>query len=188
MSILPTEHAVTHLTTQGLLRWLLRSRVATAPPDLQAGGYALPFPWQYKAAAGVGAVLGLAFIALGFAVFRSEPVPITVYLCVMGPMCAAFCWAVYDAMARTLAFSDAGLIRRTRWGHSAHLPWGVVTRVDYSPFSNHFVFRAPGHPTIRVSIYRSGLGTLHTVAARALAHSPVGQSPYLLYEKAANPS
>ena len=186
--ILPTGPTVTHGATLWLLRWLLRSRTPTVPIDPLSGVGVLPFPWQYKVTVAVGVICLLPFLVLGVIEFTHELVPFLVYFGVFVPLFAAFLWAAYDAMGRTLTCSDSELARRSWLGRTRQLPWSRITSVEYSPLANHFVFRAIGEPAIRVSIYRSGLKTLDDIAARALKHSPAGQAPYMLCEKAKNPA
>jgi hypothetical protein len=107
-------------------------------------------------------------LALSSAIFDAAPVAGDLRDDVVAAMLGA--WEVFLTGSRSAARDH------TRAGHGearAH-PWSAVRGVQYSRLGSWFIFQAPGFPTVRVSIYRSGLRTFAIAADRGLASGPSG--------------
>ncbi len=175
--------------SQALLDFLLRKRNPVAPLDPRTGRHLLPFGRACRATAAVLAAQAAAFVALSIYAFRDDPgsAGLVLSLSIFGLLLLATLYGLYDTFVVTISFSEEMLVRENRGGRPVWMPWSSVTSVEYSSIANCFVFQSPGRPSIRVSIYRSGLRTLAETAGRGLDGNPAGGAIYLLHEKARNP-
>ncbi len=180
---------ISRAASTALLGSLLRKRNPVAPIDPRSGRRLLPFGRACRVTVAIFAVEAAALLALEIVAFKDDPRPVALVLAsaVFGLLVLAMLYALYDAFLVELSFSEEMIVRESPFGGRLLLPWSTVTSVEYSTIGNWFVFRAPGRPPVRVSIYRSGLGTFAEVAGRGLERSPAGGGHYLLHEKAKNP-
>ncbi len=127
--------------------------------------------------------------SLEIVAFKDDPGPVALVLAssIFGLILFAALLGLHDAFLVRLSFSDEEIVLESRFAEPRRLPWSAVLSVDHSTIGNWFVFRSAGRPSMRISIYRNGLGTFAEVAERGLAHSPAGSGHYLLFEKARNP-
>ncbi len=180
---------ISRAASTALLAFLLRKRNPAASRDPRSGLYRLPFGRPYRITVVIFAIFAAALLALEIVAFKDDPGPAALVLAssIFGLIFLAALYAFYDAFLVTLGFSEEMLVRESRFGARVLLPWSAVTSVAYSDVGNWFVFQSPGRPSIRVSIYRNGLGTFAKAAERGLARGPAGGGHSFLYEKARNP-
>ncbi len=185
---MPTAE-ISRAATTALLGFLLRKRNPVAARDPRSGRYLLPFGRPYRVTVVVLAIVAAALLTLEIVAFKDDPGPAALMLAssIFGLIALAALYGLHDAFLVRLSFSEEEIVLESRFGEPRRLPWSAVLSVEYSTIGNWFVFRSAGRPSIRVSIYRNGLGTFAEVAERGLAHSPAGGGHYLLYEKAKNP-
>src|SRR5439155_13046311 len=131
-------------------------------------------------------VVILANGSLGFmlALMRDDLAALVPLLGIFGLMWLAAMIGAWDAFLTKITFSSEGIFLERASGSRAFVPWSAVYRVRYSRLGSWFSFQAPGLPTVRVSIYRSGLLTFAECARHGLAESPAGAAPVALFDKA----
>ncbi len=180
---------ISRTATTALLAFLLRKRNPVASRDPRSGLYGLPFGRPYRITVVILAIEAAALLALEIVAFKDDPGPAALVLAssIFGLIFLAALYGLYDGFLARIGFSEEMLVRETPFGPPLRVPWTAVISVEYSTVGNWFVFHAPGRPSIRVSIYRNGLGTFADVAGRGLERGPAGGGHYLLHEKARNP-
>ncbi len=178
-----------HVLTKSLLDWLLRGRTPLVSVDAATGQHQLTFSGRYRHVIALMGVLAIAIGAVGvyMVVKVSGPARLLVAL-VFGGLSLAIAYIVFDTFVVRIGCSDAGLTRQIAGRPPVLIPWARIARIDYSYMGNWFTFRTNDGLTVRISIYRDGLGTLDKFAGSALQASPAGRAPHLLYEKSRNPS
>ncbi len=181
---------ISRAASTALLGFLLRKRNPAASRDPRSGLYRLPFGRPYRVTAVVLALEAAALLALEIVAFKDDPAPAALLVAssVFGLIALAALYGLYDAFLVRMSFSEEVLVREGPFGDPLRVPWTAVISVEYSTIGNWFVFHSPGRPSVRVSIYRDGLGTFAEVAGQGLARGPAGGGHDLLHEKAGNPA
>jgi hypothetical protein len=176
-----------HLLIKDLLEWLLRDRDPIAPLDPATGQRHLPYRRRFVVTTTV--VVVIANAALGFALALSfqDLSMLLPSLGIFGLMWTAAMFGAWEVFLTRVSFGSEGITLERAGGSRALIPWGAVRGIRYSRLGSWFIIEAPGFPTVRVSIYRSGLRTFAIAADRGLAAGPLGRAPYALFEKARNP-
>lgn len=170
-----------------LLERLLRARDPIARHDPASGRYRLAYGRAWAWIAGLFVLISAGFLLFGVAVVRDDAVPLAIVVVVFGSMTAASLYALYDVAFVRLSFDGETLVKDSPLSGPVWVPWSRVVKVEYSNAASQIVFRSADGQTVRVSIYRNGLGTLADVAGAALQRGPMGTAPSVLYEKAAPP-
>lgn len=178
---------IEHLPIKDILQWLLRDRDPVAPLDASTGQRQLPYRPRFIITTTVVVVIANAALGLALAAFYRDLSVLLPSLGIFGLMWLAAMLGAWDVFMTRVWFGSEGITLERASGSRALVPWSAVRGVRYSRLGSWFVFRAPGFPTVRVSIYRSGLRSFAIAADRGLAAGPLGHAPYSLFEKARNP-
>jgi len=178
---------VEHLLIRDILRWLLRDRDPIAPLDPATGRRELVYRRRFAVTTSVVVVLANAALGFMLALSLADLSMLLPVLGIFGMMWAAAMLGAWEVFLTRVSFSSEGITLERATGKRALIPWSAVRGVQYSRLGSWFIFQAPGFPTVRVSIYRSGLRTFAIAADRGLASGPLGRAPYALFEKARNP-
>lgn len=171
-----------------VLKLLLSRRTPEAARDAASGRFVLGYSRTYRLLIAALAAFSAGLLAVGAVSSLDDAGTLLIACGVFGTMTLGMAWALYDAFVVRLEFSEEGIFRSVPGRAATAMPWPSVTSVQYSTTWSWFRFRAPGFPTLSVSIYRDGLRTFADVAARGLVRSPAGKAPYLLHQKAASVS
>ena len=176
-----------HLLIKDLLEWLLRDRDPVAPLDPATGQRQLLYRRRFVVTTTV--VVFIANAALGFMLALSyrDLSMLLPSLGIFGLMWVAAMLGAWEVFLTRVWFGSEGITLERASGARALIPWSAVRGVQYSRLGSWFIFQAPGFPTVRVSIYRSGLRTFAVAADRGLASGPLRHAPHALFEKARNP-
>lgn len=188
MSPGPLNPMPTEALAMGLMRWLLVARTPLAPREYGTGMHLLRYPWQFRLVSLGGALLVAGFLAVGYLGMQQADVGGAVYWVLAVAVGGGMAWHLYDVFGRTIGCSDEELMVRELFGRERRHRWAAVTAITYGTFTGLFTIRLQDGPRVRVSVYRSGLRTLCQVADRHLQYSPTLKVPFVLYEKAKNPT
>jgi hypothetical protein len=169
------EIGASDVATRKVLSWLLSSRVGKVRPDLSDGSIELSYSRQYRMAMIFMFLLANGLLALAIPFWGDLPKFLLVSG-IFGVLWAALLYCVYDAFLRSIRVSGEGI---TRVGVLTRkvLDWTPIQKVSYSSLGNWYTFRSADGWSIRVSIYRNGLGSLAELAARYLPQSPARSLP-----------
>lgn len=132
-------------------------------------------------------VVSAGFLVLGIMGTLDDPKALMITSAIFGVMFISSLWAVYESHFVTIGFSRDGIFRRGL-GQEVWAPWSSVMGVDFSESMKWFRFRTRGHGTIRVSLYRNGLGTLTGVVASAPLDTPAADAARLLRQGSGLPT
>ena len=179
---------LSHAATNTVLKWLLNKRNPEAEQDATTGRLLLSYSRPYRLMILTFAVFSSLILVFGVFVFRDELRPLIIVSLIFGLLWVEMLFAVYDTFLVRLSFTEEAIFREGRFGGTIVVPWSSITAVSYSAIWNWFKLQAESFPTIRVSIYRNGLGTLAQYAGRGLERSPAGSTPLLLHQLAVNPA
>lgn len=183
MSHLPIEH----LLIKDILEWLLRDRDPIAPLDPATGQRLLPYRRRFVLTTTVVVIVANAALGFVLALSYRDLSMLLPSLGIFGMMWIAAMLGAWEVFMTRVWFGSEGITLERATGSRALIPWSAIRGIRYSRLGSWFVFSAPGFPTVRVSIYRSGLRTFAIAADRGLASGPLGRAPYALFEKARNP-
>ena len=178
---------VEYLPIKDILVWLLRDRDPVAPLDPATGRRKLPYRPRFILTTTVVVVIANALLGLVVALAYDDASVLLPALGICGLMWITAMLGAWDVFLTKVWFGSDGITLERASGSKALIPWSAVHGVRYSRLGSWFAFRAPGFPTVRVSIYRSGLRTFAVAADRGLAASPLRRAPFALFEKARNP-
>src|SRR5437867_5582778 len=179
--------SVEHLPIQDILKWLLREREPVAELDSATGERRLTYSRKFLWTTTIVVILANGAFGFMLALMRDDVAALIPSLGIFGLMWLAAMIGAWDAFLTKISFTSEGIFLERASGSRAFVPWSAVYKVRYSRLGSWFSFRAPGLPTVRVSIYRSGLLTFAESARRGMAENPAGQVPSALFEKARNP-
>ena len=176
---------LTAVTTRALLSFLLRSREPIIRPDPVDGALDLRFGLTYRVTCLVLFIISCAMVAFGLFAFSGDPPRQLMASAILGPICLAMSYGIYDAFLVSLRASDHGLeIQRLLLGRRV-LPWLELRSVSYSTLGNWYRFRSTQGWSIRVSIYRSGLYSFSRLVSRHIGHTPARLTPPGFYDHTA---
>ena len=178
---------VEHLLIKDILEWLLRDRDPIAPLDPVTGLRQLFYRRRFVVTASVAVIVSNAALGFMLALSFRDYSMLLPSLGIFGMMWLTAMLGAWEVFLTRVSFGSEGITLERATGKRAVIPWSAVRGIRYSRLGSWFVFHAPGHPTVRVSIYRSGLRTFAIAADRGLAAGPLGRAPYALFEKARNP-
>lgn len=183
MSHLPIEH----LLIKDILEWLLRDRDPIAPLDPATGQRQLLYRRRFVLTTTVVVIVSNAALGFVLAISYRDLSMLLPSLGIFGMMWIAAMLGAWEVFMTRVWFGSEGITLERATGSRALIPWSAIRGIRYSRLGSWFVISAPGFPTVRVSIYRSGLRTFAVAADRGLASGPLRRAPYALFEKARNP-
>jgi len=176
-----------HLLIKDLLKWLLRDRDPVAPLDPATGQRQLLYRRRFVVTTTVVVVIANAALGFTLALSYRDLSMLLPSLGIFGLMWVAAMLGAWEVFLTRVWFGSEGITLERASGARALIPWSAVRGIQYSRLGSWFIFQAPGFPTVRVSIYRSGLRTFAVAADRGLASGPLRHAPRALFEKARNP-
>ena len=178
---------ISNVITERILAWLLSRREPVAPVDAATGRHLMPYSPIFRRVTLLFLVVSAGFLILGTLGTLDDPKALMITSIIFGLMFGSSVWAFYEAHFVTIGFSREGIFRRGL-GQEVSAPWFSVTRVDFSESMKWFRFRTHGHGTIRVSVYRNGLGTLTDFVGTAALDTPADDAARILREQSGFPA
>jgi hypothetical protein len=150
---------LSNVAADRILAWLLSRRDPVAPIDPVTGRYLLPYGRMFRRVSVLMLGVAAGSLVLGAVGTWGDTRAFTLITSLFGMFLCGCLWGLYESHVVTLGFSRDGIFRRG-FGQEVWIPWSDVTRVDFSESMKWFRFRTRSRGTIRVSLYRNGLGTL----------------------------
>ena len=165
-----------------MLEWLLRVREPEAEPDLATGRRSLTYSRRFLWTACVVSIVADGAFGLTMVLMWEDPPALAWGIGIFGLLWLAAMVAAWDAFWTKVSVSSEGIFLER--GRGVLIPWDKISRVRYSRLGSWFSFRAPGYPTVRVSIYRNGLQSLARLARQGMAPAAAANASDLLQEMA----
>lgn len=167
-----------------MLESLLRVREPEVQPDVATGRRRLTYSRRFLWTACLVSVVANGAFGLTMVLTREDP-PARVWgIGIFGLLWVAAMIAAWDAFWTKVSVSEAGIYLERGRAACVFIPWSAVEGVRYSRLGSWFAFRAPGYPTVRVSVYRNGLLSLAECARRGLSAGTATEATVLLREMA----
>jgi hypothetical protein len=179
--------SASNVITERILAWLLSRREPVAPVDTATGRYLMPYSPVFRRMTLLLLVISAGFLILSILGTLDDPKGLMITSTIFGAMFTGSLWAFYESHFLTVGFSRDGIFRRGV-GQETWAPWSAVTRVDFSESMKWFRFHTRGHGTIRVSVYRNGLGTLIDFVGSAPLDAPATDAARILREESGWPA
>ncbi|MDX1389518.1 MAG: hypothetical protein R3344_10040 [Acidobacteriota bacterium] len=168
MATAPISNAI----TERLLTWILSKRDPVAPVDPTTGRHLLPYGRAFRRMVVLMTAVAGGFLVLGIVGTWGDTEALAIVTVVFGTMLGGFVWGLYESHFVRIGFSNDGIYRQVA-GRELWVPWSDVVAVEFSESMKWFRFRTRSHGTIRVSVYRNGLGTLADCVENAPMQAPV---------------
>lgn len=170
------QDLLTHGLTTALLRWLRGARVADAAAGPDAS-IELAFSTTYRIAVIVLTVITTALLTGIVMIFHDDPQALVIAVGIFGALWLGMLYGVYDAFFVRLTAAPRGLTMRSWLGGERHLYWERLSKVTYNATANWYRFRSDQGWSVRVSIYRSGLGSFAHLVRHNIQKSPARSVP-----------
>ena len=169
-----------------MLEGLLRVRVPEGDLDAASGRRRLTYSRRFLWTACLVSVVANGAFTLTTVLMKGDTPALVWGIGLFGLLWVAAMAAAWDAFVTKVSISDEG-IHLQRGRSVVCIPWSGIATVRYSRLGSCFSFKAPGYPTVRVSIYRNGLGALSDCVKRKLPREGAAEAAELLREMALNP-
>ena len=163
-----------------VLDWLLARREAEVPSDPATGRRSLTYSRRFLWTTCLVWVVANAAFSATIVLMKEDPPALVWGAGLFGLLWVAALAAAWDAFVTKLSVTEEGIWLQRGRAQRAFVPWKAVSNVRYSRLGSWFSFRAPGYPTVRVSLYRNGLGTLARCAERGMGRKRARKIPELL--------
>ncbi len=170
------QELLTHGLTSAVLRWLRGARVADAALGPEAS-VELCFSPAYRVTVVILGAVATALLAGTVVIFHDDPQALVMTVAIFGALWLATFAAVYDAFGVRLTAAPRGVTTRSWFGGERFLPWERLSAVTYNSNMNWYRFRSDQGWSVRVSIFRSGLGTFAQLVRANIQRSPARSVP-----------